>query len=98
MERLYIALIHKDRRSDFGISFPDFPGCVTACETVEEAFSMAKEALAGHIKAMIENGLEIPPPPADPVAAVSRHTKRGDGAPILVPVTLAVRPDPSSCD
>ncbi len=23
----YIALIHKDRKSDYGVSFPDFPGC-----------------------------------------------------------------------
>jgi predicted RNase H-like HicB family nuclease len=88
MEQLYIALIHKDRGSDFGVSFPDFPGCVTAGTTVEEAFSMAKEALAGHIEMMIEEGLEIPLPPVDPIAAVSRHAKRGDGAPILVPATL----------
>ena len=27
--RQYIALIHKDADSDFGVSFPDFPGCVT---------------------------------------------------------------------
>jgi predicted RNase H-like HicB family nuclease len=29
----YIALIHKDAGSDFGVSFPDFPGCVTAGST-----------------------------------------------------------------
>jgi predicted RNase H-like HicB family nuclease len=22
----YIAYLHKDRKSDFGVSFPDFPG------------------------------------------------------------------------
>jgi predicted RNase H-like HicB family nuclease len=60
MERLYIALIHKDRATDFGVSFSEFPGCVTAGTTVEEAFSLAKEALAGHIETMIESGLEIP--------------------------------------
>jgi len=42
MERLYIALIHKERGSDFGVSFPEFPGCVTAGSSVEEAFRMAK--------------------------------------------------------
>ena len=26
----YIGLIHKDAGSDFGVSFPDFPGVVTA--------------------------------------------------------------------
>jgi predicted RNase H-like HicB family nuclease len=28
--RQYIALIHKDASSDYGVSFPDLPGCVTA--------------------------------------------------------------------
>jgi len=23
----YIAYLHKDSKSDFGVSFPDFPGC-----------------------------------------------------------------------
>jgi predicted RNase H-like HicB family nuclease len=27
--RNYIALIHKDADSDYGVSFPDFPGVVT---------------------------------------------------------------------
>ncbi|MBL0942631.1 MAG: type II toxin-antitoxin system HicB family antitoxin, partial [Alphaproteobacteria bacterium] len=33
----YIALIHKDKNSDFGVSFPDFPGCITAGKTLDEA-------------------------------------------------------------
>jgi predicted RNase H-like HicB family nuclease len=89
MKRFYIALIHKDRGSDFGVSFPDFPGCVTAGTTVEEAFSLAKEALAGHIETMIESGLEILSLPGDPIASVSRYAKLGDSERIiLVPVAL----------
>ena len=26
----YIAIIHKDSKSDFGVSFPDLPGCISA--------------------------------------------------------------------
>ena len=26
----YIALLRKDKDSDFGVDFPDFPGCITA--------------------------------------------------------------------
>jgi hypothetical protein len=26
----YIAYLHKDKNSDYGVSFPDFPGCITA--------------------------------------------------------------------
>ena len=36
-EMEYVAYLHKDRDSDFGVSFPDFPGCVTAGRTLEEA-------------------------------------------------------------
>jgi predicted RNase H-like HicB family nuclease len=59
----YIGIIHKDPGSDFGVSFPDFPGCVTAGRTVEEAKEMALEALIGHMQVMRETG-EMPPPPS----------------------------------
>jgi predicted RNase H-like HicB family nuclease len=56
----YIAYLHKDPDSDFGVSFPDFPGCITAGKTLEEARRMAAEALALHIEGMVEEGQEIP--------------------------------------
>jgi predicted RNase H-like HicB family nuclease len=58
----YIAYLHKDKGSDYGVSFPDFPGCVTAGSSLEEARRMAAEALAFHIQGMREDGEEIPEP------------------------------------
>jgi predicted RNase H-like HicB family nuclease len=58
----YIAYLHKDRNSDFGVSFPDFPGCITAGKTLDEAHCMAAEALALHIAGMLEDGDTIPAP------------------------------------
>jgi predicted RNase H-like HicB family nuclease/uncharacterized protein (DUF1778 family) len=58
----YIAYLHKDRASDFGVSFPDFPGCITAGRTLEEAHRMAAEALRFHIAGIVEDGDEIPEP------------------------------------
>lgn len=58
----YIALIHKDSDSDYGVSFPDFPGCVTAGKSIDEAKDMAQEALSGHVKVMQEFGERIPEP------------------------------------
>ena len=58
----YIAYLHKDTASDYGVSFPDFPGCITAGKTLEEARRMASEALAMHIDGMIEDGEELPEP------------------------------------
>lgn len=39
----YIAVIHHDPGSAFGVSFPDFPGCITAGKTFEEARARAAE-------------------------------------------------------
>jgi predicted RNase H-like HicB family nuclease len=58
----YIAYLHKDRESDDGVSFPDFPGCVTAGSTLEEARRMATEALAFHIAGVRQDGRQIPEP------------------------------------
>jgi predicted RNase H-like HicB family nuclease len=58
----YIAVVHKDAKSDFGVSFPDFPGCITAGSSIDEAKDMAHDALSLHIKGMMEDGENIPAP------------------------------------
>ena len=56
----YIAYLHKEKKTDYGVSFPDFPGCITAGKTLEEARRNAVEALALHIEGLLEDGEEIP--------------------------------------
>jgi predicted RNase H-like HicB family nuclease len=58
----YIALVHKDDGTSYGVSFPDVPGCISAGDTFEEAIALAAEALAGHFAAMREDGDPIPAP------------------------------------
>src|SRR5438067_8862577 len=58
----YIAIIHNEPDSDFGVRFPDFPGCITAGRTLDEAKDMAAEALTGHIEVMRETGEPVPDP------------------------------------
>jgi predicted RNase H-like HicB family nuclease len=58
----YIAYLRKDKNSDFGVSFPDFPGCISAGSTLEEARRMAAEALAMHVAGMRADGEPIPEP------------------------------------
>ncbi len=58
----YIALIHKDPDSDYGISFPDLPGCISAGGTVDEAVRSGAEALAFHVEQMQLAGEAVPPP------------------------------------
>ena len=59
---IYITTIHKDKDSDYGVQFYDFPGCISAGETIEEAKRMATEALTGHIDLMVADGAVIPQP------------------------------------
>jgi predicted RNase H-like HicB family nuclease len=56
----YIAYLHKEKNSDFGVSFPDFPGCIAAGKTLEEARKLAVEALKLHMEGMIEDGEALP--------------------------------------
>ena len=58
----YIAIVHKDPKSDFGVSFPDFPGCISAGSNIDEAKDMAQDALALHIQGMLEDGEQLPAP------------------------------------
>lgn len=58
----YIALLRKEKGSDYGVEFPDFPGCVSAGRTLEEARVAAQEALELHLEGMAEEGQAIPEP------------------------------------
>lgn len=58
----YIAIVHKESKSDFGVSFPDFSGCITAGKNIDEAKDMAQEALSLHIQGMLEDGDQLPVP------------------------------------
>ena len=50
----FVGIVHKGDDSDYGICFPDFPGCISAGSTIEELLVMAKEALQAHIDIMEE--------------------------------------------
>jgi len=41
----YIALIHKESDSSYGVSFPDVPGVIAAGDSIDEAMQQAAEAL-----------------------------------------------------
>jgi predicted RNase H-like HicB family nuclease len=82
----YIGLIHKEADSDFGVSFPDFPGVITAGRSLDEARAMAEEALAFHIEGLVTDGEAIPEP--SNLEAVMGDP--GDEAAILVVVKTEV--------
>lgn len=55
------ALIHEEN-AVFGISFPDFPGCISTGNTAEEAIASGSEALTFHVAGMVEDGEQLPTP------------------------------------
>ena len=82
--RHYIALIHKGAGSDFGVSFPDLPGCVTAGVTLDEARAFAEEALTLHLAGLAEAGEAVPE--TSSLEAVMSDADNRDGVAVLVPV------------
>jgi len=58
----YPAFLEPNGNGGFGVFFPDFPGCVSAGDSLDQALAMAAEALALHIEGMQEDGETIPDP------------------------------------
>jgi predicted RNase H-like HicB family nuclease len=81
----YIGLLRKAANSDFGLDFPDFPGCVTAGRTLDDARRMAAEALAFHIEGMQADGQDIPPPSSLETVMADRHNKSAVAVLVGVP-------------
>lgn len=80
--RSYIGLLRKNKDTDFGVNFPDFPGCISAGTTLEEARQMAQEALRAHVSWMVEDGDEVPPP--TDLDTIMSDPENRDGVAILV--------------
>lgn len=57
----YIGLIHPPiGTSEWGVTFPDVPGCVSAGPSFEAAAEAAREALSGHLAMLISDGSALP--------------------------------------
>lgn len=57
----YVSFIHRDD-AGYGVSFPDFPGCVSVGDDIDEAIRHGSEALAFHVEGLIDDGESIPRP------------------------------------
>lgn len=80
----YIALARKEASSDYGV---DFPGCVTAGRTLDDARRMAHEALALHLEGMREDREPLPQPAT--LDAVMSAPANRDAVAFLVDVPAA---------
>jgi len=80
--RQYIALIHKEAASDYGVSFPDLPGVITAGSNLDEARNMATEALAFHLQGLAEDGEPAPEPSS--LEKIMSVEENKDGVAVLI--------------
>jgi predicted RNase H-like HicB family nuclease len=85
--RQYIALIHKEPNSDYGVSFPDLPGVISAGSTLDEARDMAMEALALHLEGLTEDGEAAPEPSS--LEAIMKDIQNRDGVAVLIAAPTA---------
>jgi antitoxin HicB len=56
----YRIRLEKEEEGGYTVIVPALAGCVTFGETVEEAISMAKEAIEGYIETLIDLGRKVP--------------------------------------
>ncbi len=60
MQYTYKIMLHKEPEGGFTVNVPALPGCITYGEDVDEAISMAKEAIALYIEVLQQRGEDIP--------------------------------------
>ncbi|HIJ05892.1 MAG: Uncharacterized protein XE11_1779 [Methanomicrobiales archaeon 53_19] len=56
----YRIHLRKEPEGGYTVTVPTLPGCVTFGETIEEAITMAREAIELYIEDLQEKGEDIP--------------------------------------
>lgn len=84
----YIALIHKEPESGYGVSFPDVPGVIAVGDTLDEALSEAAVALGF----AFEDWLGAPPQPRSLEELRRDDAFREDSADAVVAAVAASEP------
>ena len=83
----YPVLIHKEKKTDYGVTVPDLPGCFSSGKTMEEALENVKEAILCHVEGLINDDEVVPKP-----TSIEYHAKNADykeGTWALVSVDLS---------
>ena len=89
-----VAIIH-EADGGFGVSFPDFPGCVSGGDTMDAALAAAAEALTAHVGVMADIGEAVPAlRPLDVLRAAPEFAEDFDGATVAT-VPLFAPPQPA---
>ena len=60
MALTYKVLLQKAPEGGFTVNVPALPGCITEGDTLDEAMSMAKEAIELYVEELQSRGEDIP--------------------------------------
>jgi predicted RNase H-like HicB family nuclease len=80
----YIAVVHKDQDTAYGVHFPDVPGCFSAADDIENIIPNAIEALS-----LYSEDAELPQPsPIEQIRADSQVAADLAGGAFLLAVPM----------
>ena len=83
----YPVVIHKDKKSAYGVTIPDMPGCFSAGDTLDEALEMSREAILLHAEGLLMDGEPVPGPSG--IEKYKNKSQYKDGVWALVDVDLS---------
>ena len=88
MHFTYVALVHRAKKNgaDYGVMFPDFPGCVFGGKTIDLALENAREGLIFHIEGLLNSGENLPAPTS--LEAIEKNADYKIATPSLIRVIL----------
>jgi predicted RNase H-like HicB family nuclease len=66
----YLVVIERADDGSFSAYVPDFPGCVSCGDTVDEVTDLIREAIRLHVESLTAHGEPVPQP-----AAVARMVR-----------------------
>lgn len=79
----YIAIIHKEQGTAYGVTLPDFPGCFSAADTLDEVPRNIQEAVE-----LWAEGEEIEPPVPTGFEEVAQSEAAQGGILMLVDINF----------
>ena len=57
-----LLVVYEDAGTNFSAYVPDLPGCVSTGATRDEVARNIREAIAGHLRVMLDDGDPLPEP------------------------------------
>lgn len=83
----YVALVHRShKKAEYGVIFPDFPGCIFAGKTIDKALDNARDGIIFHIEGMFQEGETLPKPSS--LEAIEKNPEYKAATPALIRIVV----------